>query len=1604
MRRRTTRGLSMVMTWILMFSQFGTITVRAEDEETDVIEVTEEADIAETMEEDSFCEETEEIEEVEEYEDDAEDIVFQSDSEDACLADFRYSIQEKYGVTDESDSQYVMLEAYNGTEEELTFPAKAVVDGKEYEVRISNYFAENNTIKVIAFEKGFHIADESGWALRFFSHFSNLEEVSLQGVDSTNLLSLYGMFENCRNLKSVDFGEVDFSKVTDTSDLFDDCASLQKIDLSAFKNAQIYDMSSMFNGCTSLEEIDFGSIDTSKLQHTDWMFYGCTSLKEIDLSGFDMSAVDHTEYMFQEGLQTIRTPKNLDEIWEVSLCGIYADEEGNLYSSLPKGEDSKTSKLLKKFELSEGDTKWQESFDYSLAKDWDGNDVITLHGYRGTASDVTVLNEAVIGGKEYGVLVGYRALASVRIEESSLQSVTFSEGTMLDENAIGVFAKCQNLESIDFSGLDTSHTMFMDEMFYECRSLQTLDLSGFNTERVTDMREMFYQCESLTELDLSRLDTGAVTTMSNMFYGCSNLKKLDLTGVDTGNVSDMDALFGRDDNLEEIDLSGFDLSNASSSNLMYNFTPKIIHTPLHNKNHIPLNKIYTDENGKEYTELPMGEESDVSIVLTCTGYNMMEGTTISGTVQASSLEAGGEYIVGGDTRLVMDTDLEVSFLHGVTKFDKPVYDLSIEGSGNLTVATEISDVDCLTIGGEEIAVKAKWLRADTIIMDSPEGSAQAIAIVAATAIEVVNGRLQLHCEEAYYFPSTRISSAAIKVCGGEIDTRDGGRRCILSADELLLESGSITAGISSKNITVSDGRIEESDISCTEKFCITGGTHNITVSYVGDKILIEGGDINVKGNFSSKGEILINGGTVKADAIQAEKLIISEGEVSVAGGKGVTFDQGNTYPITAGLVAGKIGFSGGKTSISVPEENGRAILLNDNGADYSNAESVEKTVEFTNDQGITNGAEYVFKNEVMEGSVYVENEKLDGYYHIGYYVDKEGNPVSEMVIEEQEGSAEPTEAEPTPTEAEPTPTEAEPTPTEAEPAPTEAEPTPTEAEPTPTEVEPAPTEAEPTPTEAEPTPTEAEPTPTEAEPTPTETEPTPADTPVSIEDAVAQIEEKGVDAVVEDIKNADAESLAEAMANPEQVAALAVIEENYKETHNITEEAPKSTVEEIDASKVEMTGAALNTDSGTVGLAINEPENTEAVDRDVYGEMFLFDLTIEAKKADGTLVDYSEELDVPVTITMPIPAFMSLEGFGVIHYDKDGSGTELKVSINNEKRIVTFTVRHFSLFAFVNQAEKTEIQADSLTLNEKAIELVVGRNAVLIATVTPENATNKETIWSSSDPKVATVDANGKVTAVAAGKATITATTADGKQSAACVVTVTKKAEISQNTFSLEQAAEGVPVINNSDYTLKIERNAKGAITSATIVGADGKAAKEVDSYLANIVTEYQTDGKTPKTFYTLVFTDGKWDTKYDSGTNGAYEYKGVEYFVAGGVVNQNANGLIYTGAAGWRFLAAGHVVTNNEGLVMYNGEWFWIDAQGKCDDTYAAIVKWNGANFLVHGGRLRTDYTGFTYDPKNTSVWYHITAGQVWGDGEITDISIEGGEITRNVVGGKVQ
>ena len=82
------------------------------------------------------------------------------------------------------------------------------------------------------------------------------------------------------------------------------------------------------------------------------------------------------------------------------------------------------------------------------------------------------------------------------------------------------------------------------------------------------------------------------------------------------------------------------------------------------------------------------------------------------------------------------------------------------------------------------------------------------------------------------------------------------------------------------------------------------------------------------------------------------------------------------------------------------------------------------------------------------------------------------------------------------------------------------------------------------------------------------------------------------------------------------------------------------------------------------------------------------------------------------------------------------------------------------------------VPVTGVTLNKTAEELTVGDELALLATVMPENATNKACTWASSDAEVASVSETGVVTALGVGEATVTVTTEEGNFTATCKLTV----------------------------------------------------------------------------------------------------------------------------------------------------------------------------------------------------------------------------------------
>lgn len=101
----------------------------------------------------------------------------------------------------------------------------------------------------------------------------------------------------------------------------------------------------------------------------------------------------------------------------------------------------------------------------------------------------------------------------------------------------------------------------------------------------------------------------------------------------------------------------------------------------------------------------------------------------------------------------------------------------------------------------------------------------------------------------------------------------------------------------------------------------------------------------------------------------------------------------------------------------------------------------------------------------------------------------------------------------------------------------------------------------------------------------------------------------------------------------------------------------------------------------------------------------------------------------------------------------------------------TTKIGNFSSFCTVAVVEDFE-SVESVSLNHTALSLTPGSSSLLIATVTPAEAANKDVSWQSDKPEIATVSQSGIVNALKPGTATIAVTTLDGGHKAECQITV----------------------------------------------------------------------------------------------------------------------------------------------------------------------------------------------------------------------------------------
>lgn len=135
-----------------------------------------------------------------------------------------------------------------------------------------------------------------------FWNCSSLTDLDLSSFDTSKVEDMYSMFRGCSSLKSLNFSNFDMSKVRGMSYMFGGCSSLTNLELRIVdtNNAKTRIMSSMFDNCSSLTSLDLSHFNTSSVTNMNSMFRRCSSLTTLDLSHFDTSNVEDISWMFDD--------------------------------------------------------------------------------------------------------------------------------------------------------------------------------------------------------------------------------------------------------------------------------------------------------------------------------------------------------------------------------------------------------------------------------------------------------------------------------------------------------------------------------------------------------------------------------------------------------------------------------------------------------------------------------------------------------------------------------------------------------------------------------------------------------------------------------------------------------------------------------------------------------------------------------------------------------------------------------------------------------------------------------------------------------------------------------------------------------------------------------------------------------------------------------------------------------------------------------------------------------------------------------------------------------------------------------------------------------
>ena len=210
------------------------------------------------------------------------------------------------------------------------------------------------------------------------------------------------------------------------------------------------------------------------------------------------------------------------------------------------------------------------------------------------------------------------------------------------------------------------------------------------------------------------------------------------------------------------------------------------------------------------------------------------------------------------------------------------------------------------------------------------------------------------------------------------------------------------------------------------------------------------------------------------------------------------------------------------------------------------------------------------------------------------------------------------------------------------------------------------------------------------------------------------------------------------------------------------------------------------------------------------------DVTVSLNDAKVTAKDITLNVgdnDTIAAVTTPkgLEVIYTPDNSGVVTVDEDGVVTAVKAGTAK----ITLTVGGDGQYAKNSTTVTVTVKKidTSIEVDEKSLDLKVGDDSSVAAKLSPADAGN--VVFTSSDESVVTVDKDGKVTAVGAGSATVTASYAGSdKYNSAENVTVAVSVKENKQNASMDVDADKAVEDENSTITVNLPKDATGNVTA----------------------------------------------------------------------------------------------------------------------------------------------------------------------------------------------